>query len=291
MPAAITHYYHSQRVLEEIKPLFPQCQEDAFTWGAQGPDFFFCHRFLPWQRGEKLDMYAESLHDTPPSQTLSVMRDYYWSSGKDPVSLSYIYGFLCHYALDRLAHPFVEYGAARLLELHPDQTGEVFHNQIESALDVIILRYERGELPTDFNLKRTLPKNLPVQQKIAALYSDILERLYGKKIPQSLVLQATKDGRQIFGLLNDRTSLKKNLVEKFEKVRKISCHIRPMSEGDEDYANLLHSEWHWPMDSKEIHDESFFDLFEAAVPQAVHLILNYLDSENLRELTQDIPFC
>lgn len=44
--------------------------EHAFIWGAQGPDFLFSHRYLPWQKGESLEPLGGRLHEEPPSRTL-----------------------------------------------------------------------------------------------------------------------------------------------------------------------------------------------------------------------------
>ena len=45
MPAAISHYLLARRVLDDR----PLTKAGAFSkrllWGAQGPDFFFTHRF------------------------------------------------------------------------------------------------------------------------------------------------------------------------------------------------------------------------------------------------------
>lgn len=50
MPACLTHYYFAQNVRENL-PDASSLDACAYAWGAQGPDFFFCHRFLPFWRG------------------------------------------------------------------------------------------------------------------------------------------------------------------------------------------------------------------------------------------------
>lgn len=296
MPAAITHFLQAERIMEELKKKDDHLllNRDAFLWGAQGPDFLYCHRFLPWQRGESLKQYAEKLHHEKPSRIFSAMREYYNTTSQDRIVLSYIYGFVCHYSLDRIGHPFINCGALLLLLQHPEQTEEILHNQIESSLDVIMLRYERSELPLDFSLKWTVPKNQVVQAKIAELYSSILNRLYGLMDAETVLLQATNDCRLIFGLLNDRTTIKKSIIEKYEKrhgKHSVSCHIRGISEGDEyDYANTLLEEWHWPPADGTPRNESFFDLYEHSVTDSLELIENYLTVEDFGERTQEIPF-
>ena len=113
MPAAITHFLHSQRVLAGIKQAGRETfSPEAFAWGAQGPDFFYCHRFLPWWRGQSLAGWGDRLHDAPPAETLASMWRYVKAHPEDRYARSYAQGFLCHYAADSVCHPFVEYRAS-----------------------------------------------------------------------------------------------------------------------------------------------------------------------------------
>ena len=78
MPAAITHYLLAERVMEEIKKkdLQQNLDGDAFFWGAQGPDFLFFHRALPWWKGESLREYGSRIHRAKPSETISILKEY-----------------------------------------------------------------------------------------------------------------------------------------------------------------------------------------------------------------------
>lgn len=296
MPAAIVHFLHAERVLEwyEKQDNRIQMNRNAFLWGAQGPDFLYCHRFLPWQKGTSLCEYAEKLHCEKPSSIFSAMKEYWELTGSNTVVLSYIFGFLCHYSLDRTCHPFIQAGARILYEQEPGQTEEILHNRIESALDGIMLRYEKGALPVEFDLKQTLPKDEEVMSKIADLYAFVLHRLYGLQDSGALLQQATRDARMIFGLLNDRTTLKKVIAERLERRKgkqSISCHIRGISEGDScDYANSLLQEWNWPDDNAESRRESFFELYEASVEESKGLLPQFLTAGNYAGMTGEIPF-
>lgn len=295
MPAAITHCLQSQRTLDKLREqgaALPPSR-DAFLWGAQGPDFLMCHRFLPWWKGESLARYGDLLHDLPPAKTLSAMWRYVNSRPEDGEARSYAMGFLCHYAADSICHPFVEYGARALAEKDPSQDEGVYHNEIESALDLIFLRYERAALPSEFPLKRTVPHNPAAQAAIARLYQPLFLELFGKQVGTELLAQSLEDCRRIFSLLTDRTGLKKNLVRRLErgKRRAISCHIRGMAEQDGlDYANTLLEEWRWPWEGGAPRRESFFDLYEASVEKAAALIQAAPACTDFEALTGKVPF-
>lgn len=297
MAAAITHYLHAKKVFKQIKKHenMQGLNEDAFLWGAQGPDFLYCYRIFSWQFGGHLRKYGIQLHHETPSKLLRSMRKYYKSSNGNSILLSYIYGFLCHYSLDRVIHPFVSYGCESLFEQDQSHSRQVYHHMIESALDVIILRSEKGWLPTEFNLKKTMPKNMEVQTKIAELYTFLLHDLYQEDFTVKDLLRATKNARTAYGLLNDRTTYKKPMLEHLEKMGKwgniISSNIRSISEGpDYDYANTAQDEWQWPMDSTDVKTDTFFDLFKYSIEESEMLIQSFLTTKDFTKLTGEIPF-
>lgn len=294
MPAAISHYLLARKVMDD--PSFDSGKsfcENAFLWGAQGPDFFFTHRFFPWQKGNSLKEIGDWLHRTRPSKIFDFAQEYENGERGNDTSLSYILGFLCHYALDSVAHPFVNYSAEMLHELVKPSTLETCHNEVEANLDVILLRYERAELPSDFSLKRAIPKDELVRREMTAFYQPLLERLYGIKAPEDAIAQAVDDCRTAFGLMTDRTTLKKKILLRVEKgkVPSLSCHVRSMTEEtDFDYSNVLHREWQWPMDTGELRTESYFDLYEQAAEFAKALIAGFLSGASMAALTEERPF-
>lgn len=292
MPAAITHYYQALRVWNRCSPGNPEKSMDAFLWGAQGPDFLYYHRLLqPWSKN--IREIGGRLHHEKPSCLLSAMRDFQRSKGNQITEL-YLFGFLCHYSLDRTVHPFVYWDVKSLRKFYPGRGDGFLHNQVESVLDGILLRSVTGKLATDFDLKQTAPGHPETMNEIARLYSSVLERLYGIYVPKKALVQSMSDCRRICGILNDRWMIKKPLAETLEKIThhyQFSSAIRGISEPDEfDYANVLHSEWKFPENQSISRKESFFDLFEAAVNESIYFIKEF-ETDNLSNLTRDIPFC
>lgn len=292
MPAAITHYYQALRVWNSCDRKIPLKSMDAFLWGAQGPDFLYYHRLLqPWNNN--IRAIGGRLHHEKPSRLLSAMRDFQSGKGNE-ITESYLFGFLCHYSLDRTAHPFVYWDVKSLRKLYPGRGDSFLHNHVESVLDGIVLRSATGKLANDFDLEKTAPDNREAQAAIAQLYSSVLERLYGMHGMQKALLQSMSDCRRICGLLNDRWMIKKPLAEALERVTHkylFSSAIRGVSEQDEfDYANVLHSEWKWPENQSLCRKDSFFDLFETTVRESIHFAREFKTAD-LSDLTQNIPFC
>ena len=60
MPACLTHYYFAKTVARFLGETGLE-KSPEYLWGAQGPDFLFCHRYLPWMKGRNLRDYGDKL--------------------------------------------------------------------------------------------------------------------------------------------------------------------------------------------------------------------------------------
>ena len=279
MPAAMVHALHGERIWKWLETESAVAKgplvKDAFEWGKQGPDFLFCHRFFPWQKGETLEEFGGRLHAEPPENTLNVLKRI-WQKRTQPAVHSYILGFLCHYSLDCTCHPYIEFLSQKLLKEEPGQTEDIFHNEIESALDGIVLRWETGKLPGEFRLESCFPKNEEAEAAIVEIYETLFEELFHVSHKEKVLEQAEKDARLTFRILNDSAGLKKQVTERIEKGKKrtISCHLRGITEkGETDYANIAKGQWLDRQGSP--HTDDFFQLFETAVEAAKELIIRF----------------
>ena len=285
MPACLTHYYFAQSVREDLpdKASLDSC---AYAWGAQGPDFFFCHRFLPFWKGESIKEYGTRLHEEKPSKMLGAMRDFL-KTHPDSVYRSYVWGFVCHYSLDCTAHPYINWLSKELTSQRPWETPSTMHGEIEASLDTIILRSETGKLPSEMPLKYIFPKNEAVERRIAHLYRQVLFALYGEDVKEDVLVQAMDDAHHVFSLLTDRTGLKKRLFHRLEKNKPsgISSHIVPLTEEDSiDYANTQNLPW-----GAEGSSQSFFELYGEAQGVAGKILAGFMDGD-LSALTKERPF-
>lgn len=289
MPACLTHNQFATDVLSRLEE--PGLDRCAFAWGAQGPDFLFCHRYFKTMRDKSLKTlqeYGSALHKSPPSGTLGAMRDFV-KSHKDPIYRSYVLGFLCHYSLDSTAHPFVNARAAEMAGARENETQGTMHGEIEAALDAIVLRWKTGRLPSEVKLKDCFPKNEGVQRMIARLYREVLFAVYNAEVSEEALYQATKDAHLLFAACNDRTGLKRSLFNVIEKGRPhyITSHLVPITEDpEEDFANTAHAEW---KHQGEAHAEDFFELYDKALELAVKLCGGF-DSIDFVEATGERPF-
>lgn len=294
MPALISHYLHAKRVLKSyLQQGGVPVEKDAFLWGAQGPDFLFSASPIPWRKTAGLRTIGRRMHKENPLPVLNALHDYAVQNSDNIIVRSYFLGFLCHYSFDRTVHPFVYSRIAALKSRYPNGNNTFLHCQIETSLDTILLRYETGKLPTEFNLKRAYPKKPAVQSGIAGIYAYVLQRVYSREVSEKSILCAENDCRFLTGLQNDKTGLKKQILGYLERKNGkyfASCVFRGVMEDDFDYANVLSSEWSYPLHSSKKRKETFFDLYEYSVRESVMFLKKIEQTNDLASLFGTIPF-
>lgn len=282
MPAAISHYLQSKDVLDKLMSKYQDLKiyAPAFLWGSQGPDFLLSHNRLPFQNGKSINKCGIFIQDKSTYGLLKIIKNYFDGHVLDIVAFSYILGLICHFELDTCAVDFINYSSYELTNIL-SKDNKICRNQVKSSLDVILLRYKRQQLPNEINLKKLIPDDSKTENFIINFYYDIISKNYNKNITQELLKDAICDFKQLFKLMNDRTGLKKKFVRKLEKWNGkdeyASSLIRNITEDDNfDYANTLHLEWKWPIDTGKIRTDSFFDIYKDSVYKSFHVINDLL---------------
>ena len=135
MPTTRAHYRHGESVLKKIKPEARKIIEkypELFHFGVHGPDILFYYDAL---KKNKVNQEGGRLHELPGSyffthavKVLDQLKEE--GSGDYLPSLAYVYGFLCHFALDVCCHGYVQEKI--------DLSG-ISHTEIEAELDREIL--------------------------------------------------------------------------------------------------------------------------------------------------------
>lgn len=304
MPAMVTHYLFAQRVFAQCRKAgIPIADRQTALIGAQGPDIFFFHRVLPWQPGVSYAKEGVRLHKVSPAKLFEGFRRVL-NAQKTPsdAMLGYVEGVFCHYALDRAAHPFVLYWQEQLAREQPayGTKPNQYHFRIESALDTILLRRETGRLMRDFKLVTVLPDSKSADYAaIGRLYEPLFHTLLG--VPGATaehLARAPGDMRQAMRLMTDRTLFRQRALHPLESLARqghiATSLLRPLDTNDWDYANEAHREWRNPYDDSYVSRDSFLDLYELAVTEAVDMIDAFRGAlpagRSMQEITQDRGF-
>ena len=126
MPASYTHAVYGEMVLNKLDPetkkrITPYL--DLYNIGLHGPDILFFYKPVQSNPVKKL---GYDMHNLPAREFFEQARKKITESSDPDAALAYILGFINHFVLDSLCHPFIYQ--------HQDETG-LSHSEIESEWD------------------------------------------------------------------------------------------------------------------------------------------------------------
>lgn len=303
MPGFTTHYlfgvdvYHSipNCDLKKIIRTYPS----AYKLGLQGPDIFFF--YLPCLLGNQSKNLGSAMHQSNVNKFfenyLTALDSY---SGKTrEIGISYLAGFLCHYGLDALAHPFIYsrtdkeiYNVGAILRDDHSVSQDIKtlyyadHRILETIIDTLMLKKRKNLVPSKFLKDQIVRMPKEVSDTLSFLLCNSINSTYYNCCtlsPRNLhrVFHAMKRECKI---LANRTTKKKQLVERIEnryiKFPLLSSLIPSDFVADEDDAlNLSHHTWSLPWEPNCTFSASFLDLYKDAIEQCrMNLVMldNYL---------------
>lgn len=259
MPNLYAHYFTGMDALQLLPPSTARrLMPDPYRFGLQGPDFLFYYNAAPLRPNPRVAALGSAIHRRHVGEFLSAMLDFVLleSGRRQQAAASYMAGFLGHYALDTIAHPFVYYVT---------KTSK-YHTMFETLADNKLLAL-RGEtlhtLPADRVVDAGSHKGL-----IAELYSYAVGRAHGNAVSTRTLVKAMDSFRRFMALLDDPQGKHYRHYKRLEKLLLgypvLTRAMHPPVIDGRDYLNLEHREWHKPWDNRFSSTDSLPDMMAAA---------------------------
>lgn len=192
MPAGYAHYIFGQKVLNKLNPKTKELINrniDLYNIGVHGPDILFYYNALT---KNKINQLGNHMHKEEAYKFFTDAKQIIKNSKDKEASLAYVYGFITHFTLDHVCHPYV-----RKIEKELQLT----HLEIESELDRAIL-VEKNLNPLTTSLTSHIHPNYYVSQIIAPFYH----------LEEKDVYKALKDLLLYLGLIKAPSKIKRNIV-------------------------------------------------------------------------------
>lgn len=254
MPYLYTHYFTGGLALANMSggaKSLVLAHPDAYRLGCQGPDVFYFHYMLK-PKLSRSDL-APRFHREEVERTLAALLDGALAGG---AKLAYFLGYLSHYALDCVAHPYINHRCC-----------SEDHTRFEAHLDSALIRHlghDLAQLPpyTLFTI------GAAALTEIDALVADAAQAAFGERI-RGIYQKAWADMVDIQRLIFDPHRLKRPFFAVLERLsgkpRAITGKLfeRNVRDGI-DYLNLTEDKWCLPWDAEITCYDSFPMLMERA---------------------------
>ena len=293
MPGFTTHYLFGQRALKdlesetEVKPIehYPNC----FNIGLQGPDLFY---FNPQAWVLYDHNIGDRIHDENVNaffEALMTERDKFKKAADREICDSYILGFIGHYTLDTLCHPYIYYRTKHFNHSKDSGTFDFgLHVFLETDINNAVLRHTTHEKPSQFKGWSTIRLN-PHEEAVLTrlLYRAIPRAFSGTKQHFRHIHSAFRTAPIVQWLLHDPTGLKKIGVRMIEGRFAGHAIVSSMVPNDnvvkyKDPCNTSHKKWSNPWDESITSTASIYDLMDEAslvFGRRVNLYINGFESK------------
>lgn len=306
MPNIITHKIFGEEVIKALQIEKDQSELlriikgnlNLFYIGTNGPDFLFFHNAKPWQvlGSHKMNYIGSELHKGNVNRfyegAIEAIRSQKHIEIKERM-IAYLFGHLCHWALDKSAHPYIFYRTGNC-----KGKSAYDHHRFESMMDTMMLRIYHETSVSAYPYYEICEYDEDMLQAIARIYVPSVKVALNKDIKVYDIRKSLDDWNGIHRLLFDPNHHKHKILHKMERsVSKqwmISGHII-MEKVDDTYdvLNEQHTRWYHPCDLRIVSNESFHDLFAKAIHVALDVLIetynecNQDDSISIGELLKD----
>ena len=226
MPAAYAHYRFGQLVfsrLPEEKQKLIQAHRTLYDLGLQGPDLLFHYRPL---RHDPQKGTGSRLHEAPAEAFFRPAGEQLCCSRDGDALLAYLWGFLCHFALDFHCHPYIDAAEA---------AGGPGHLAIEADFDRTLL--EEAGLPID---AAGTAGHIKLSQKNARLIHVLFPGVSARQLHMAAVTMSLNQR-----LLSSQRPLVRGLVAaalklfgRYEKLGPMMLHPQPDPRCEESSRQL-----------------------------------------------------
>lgn len=212
MPHTYAHYRFGHKCLKYMSNDIQEIVNNNinyYLYGCQGPDIFYYYNLL---KDNKVKKYGEYLHNSRVKDTLSLFEINFNKNKNRDASLSYILGYITHFILDSYCYAYVT-EASKISDLSVD----TIYKQLD---EYYYLKDKINKKKFDIS-KKFIPSNALVKT-INSLYDNFDESIYKKII---------YDYKTKLFLLNDNTSIKKEMINIFTKLTSKQKNIKSFDEN------------------------------------------------------------
>ncbi len=277
MPDPVTHYTFGKQLFSRLPAnLQEQIDFSIYERALQGPD--------PWSTlgfwGGRAKAYAvrsSVMHQQKTGPFLQeLMNEAKDADAKEVFSL--LAGFLCHYCLDKAAHPYIVCKGGFYDGTKETRHLRGGHVRMERSIDCYFIRRFYRKVPWRFSLAKNIFKHKRYPESLKKPINAACERVYGWKDSFDLFNRALRDERLFYRLMQDPFGffhyLLRPLSHGTNNYSLYSYYRRDTDSSQLDYLNEAHHPWPHPYDPATVCTDSFFDLYNHAMEEALGMILD-----------------
>lgn len=301
MPSSMTHSYFAMDVYNKLddKSKFKiEGNINNYKIYSLGTDPYMFYNLFIGKKNKIISKIQKISHTTKTKDFFINMINYIidnnLENNKDIIS--YLYGSICHYFLDKTLHPFIVYKTG-IFDKRNKSTYKYngLHQEMEYYIDIYMIYNREKVIPKDYKFYKDMFYIKELNLELTQMIDYVMKKTYDINNASSIYIKSLKDMYTFNKLFNyDKTGIKK-------KIYKIIDHIQPNNFIKKEelsynidynkkiyYLNLEKNEWNHPCDINEIYNYSFIELYMIALNRCVACINDITKMINTKKINNKI---
>jgi hypothetical protein len=265
----------SRRVLEGI-----QKHRALYRLGAQGPDPLFFYNFFPGGGKGQLNELGHTMHRQRTGDFLKMgfsrLQDLSWDQEWMELA-AYLSGFICHYTLDRMIHPYVCWAERNWIWSVDGLFVRTTHHAVEMSLDVLFWKERRLSRACKVKTRKLVDIGRNWPASVEGFLLDAFATIYRVRTDRKGLAKVLRDFYRGHDLLYDPRGWKKRLVGWLDSftgggIRPPKVPYPARLDETVDWANKKRRTWTHPFKGDEKHRESVDEILARASFEAANHI-------------------
>lgn len=272
MPNLVVHYQFGREVYDELhKEIQEKIDFAVYDFAILGPDVWFSGFCLSKERKD-FEWRCDYMHKYFTGQFLDKLLKTTACSQYKELLFSYLAGFLCHYCLDCITHPYILYYTGNQRD----------HVRLELALDSYMIRTIYRCPPWKFSSTKRLLKLNALPKEISEDINYVYSSVYGWQNTFEDINKGILNQKRFYDIVQDPIGLVNFIIGISSRLTKntnpVQTYFHKDVDSSIDYFNVQHGQWLNPYDSRIVSKDSFFDLYDKAKSKAEYKIKKCFES-------------
>ncbi|MBM7870505.1 hypothetical protein JOC70_001990 [Clostridium pascui] len=301
MPDAWTHILCAEdvisRISDEMYINILKNNKELYYFGAQGPDpLLYCNFYNPYKR-KFMKKLSQVLHTAKTSEFLIFLIESLKESNDSrefEKVFAYVSGFITHYALDTLGHPFIYYfGGVYDPKYSSTKKYDTYHKELEVIIGTIEVKNRWGKDAYNTPIFKQIEIRGVMPHCVNQLVRKGFWEVHKISVEENLIENSYKDMKKSLKYMMDENGWKRKVLYVGEKIFckkfKVKASIYPKYvNGTLDYLNKQHSRWNHPCNLNEVYYSDFDEIYEGAVKECSKMICSVIDYLNCKISVNEI---
>lgn len=301
MPGYMTHYIFGKQEYKklsenELKKAIRK-NINAFNLGLQGPDIFF---YFPGYFLIHKKNLGSTMHRNRTGRYISNMLKFTYDckdSEDKKICIAYLSGFLAHYDLDQICHPYIYH---KTDYMHKGKGYHGRHVSLESDIDFLLSRDVLKRKISRINYGGIVKLNRKQCEVIGRMLSQSCSEAFDNiRFGEKIACAVVANMGHIIDFIKDKYGKKEEIIGKIEEKIRGVRDFAPLFIGDNyvlknpDPLNEKKAAWYNPWEEKisEVRYDSFKELMGAAskrYQKSLEVLFEAIQSCNMDKFVEHI---